>query len=327
MILILSTSYDTDSQLVLDWLKHYNANFVRLNDEDLMTGKTIIEFNPQNIESNFIINNGIKILLSEITVVWFRKFGFLHTYENVFGRSNDLTRYLYTEFSILRTLFLKSLDKKKWLNKRINMPSKFEVLTTAYNCGLVTPQTIITNNKKNLTNTFQEKSIISKSLNESKHIKMNDQTFSFFTTFIETLKDIQLDTFTPSLFQEYIDKKYELRIFYLDGKFYSMAIFSQMNEKTKIDFRNYDMEYPNRRIPYKLPKEIEKKLDKMMQVLGLNTGSIDMILTKKDEYVFLEVNPSGQFGMTSLPCNYNLHKKVAEKLIEFNNERQSGGVS
>jgi hypothetical protein len=38
-------------------------------------------------------------------------------------------------------------------------------------------------------------------------------------------------------------------------------------------------------------------------------------MTKKGEYVFLEVNPIGQFGMVSAPCNYNLEKKIAQYLI------------
>jgi D-alanine-D-alanine ligase-like ATP-grasp enzyme len=51
-----------------------------------------------------------------------------------------------------------------------------------------------------------------------------------------------------------------------------------------------------------------------MNKLDLNCGSIDMIVTPKNEYVFLEVNPVGQFGMVSYPCNYNLEKKIAEYL-------------
>jgi hypothetical protein len=31
--------------------------------------------------------------------------------------------------------------------------------------------------------------------------------------------------------------------------------------------------------------------------------------------VFLEVNPVGQFGMVSRPCNYQLERKVAELLL------------
>lgn len=95
-----------------------------------------------------------------------------------------------------------------------------------------------------------------------------------------------------------------------------MAIFSQENEKTKIDFRNYDFKNPNRVSRYQLPLSIEKKLSKLMKKIGLNTGSIDLIKAIDNYYYFLEVNPSGQFGMTSFPCNYYLHKKTANFLIK-----------
>ena len=45
------------------------------------------------------------------------------------------------------------------------------------------------------------------------------------------------DTFYPSLIQEEIEKVYEVRVFYLKGKCYAMAIFSQKNEKTQLDYR------------------------------------------------------------------------------------------
>ena len=97
-----------------------------------------------------------------------------------------------------------------------------------------------------------------------------------------------------------------------------MAIFSQNNEKTKIDFRNYDRDLPNRTEPYTLPFDVEEKICKMMNALKLNTGSLDLIKSRNNEFVFLEVNPSGQFGMTAFPCNYPLHKEVSDYLIKEN---------
>jgi D-alanine-D-alanine ligase-like ATP-grasp enzyme len=94
-----------------------------------------------------------------------------------------------------------------------------------------------------------------------------------------------------------------------------MAIFSQMDDKTNTDFRKYNIKKPNRNIPFQLPKSIEKKLWQFMQELELNTGSIDIVVDKSNNYYFLEVNPIGQFGMVSFPCNYLLEKKVAEHLI------------
>lgn len=91
-------------------------------------------------------------------------------------------------------------------------------------------------------------------------------------------------------------------------------MFSQNNDSSKIDFRNYSKK-PARRIPFELPEEIKKRTDHLMKTIGLNSGSIDMILTPDNEFYFLEVNPVGQFGMTSIPCNYKLEEIIASKLI------------
>lgn len=83
-----------------------------------------------------------------------------------------------------------------------------------------------------------------------------------------------------------IDKKYEIRTFYLKGKFYSMAIFSQNDSKTVVDFRNYNIEKPNRTVPYNLPKSITHKISQLMRNLEMNCGSIDLIYGKDDEFYF-----------------------------------------
>lgn len=67
----------------------------------------------------------------------------------------------------------------------------------------------------------------------------------------------------------------ELRVFYVLGEFYSMAIFSQENENTSIDFRNYDYDNPTNNAPYSLPAPSK---DKLIKLLNLRTGSIDLIL-------------------------------------------------
>lgn len=123
------------------------------------------------------------------------------------------------------------------------------------------------------------------------------------------------DSFLPSFVQEYIDKKYELRVFFLKGKFYSMAIFSQLDDQTKLDYRNYNRTKPNRAVPYKLPIVIEKKLTAFMNEVELNTGSIDIMVGTDDTYYFLEVNPIGQFEWLNENCNYYIEKEIANLLM------------
>jgi glutathione synthase/RimK-type ligase-like ATP-grasp enzyme len=100
---------------------------------------------------------------------------------------------------------------------------------------------------------------------------------------------------------------------------YSMAIFSQLDEQTKIDFRNYNYEKPNRCVPYKLPDYIEVKIEMLMNKLSLNTGSIDLVFTTDNEYYFLEVNPVGMFSPLTWPLNYTIEKDIAIFLANQNN--------
>lgn len=317
MILILSTPTDHDTQTVIDWLYDSNAPFFRLNDEDIMTGNTSFNLNPKNIQNSYIQKDNQKIFFKDIKVVWFRKFGFFLSYKDTFGKNSDLTKYIYSEFAVIRTNILSILKDKIWLNNRLKMLTKLEIIYLANEFGLNTPNSIVTSQKEVLTPFFLQNnsSLITKSIGDGNHIVFKNVKYPCYTQHITNINEIT-EKFSPSLFQAYIDKKYELRIFFLDGEFYSMVIFSQNNEKTKIDFRNYDFDFPNRKEPYRLPNSIESKLSMLMNKIGLNTGSIDMIKGLDDNYYFLEINPSGQFGMTGLPCNYNLHKKIANFLIK-----------
>lgn len=95
-----------------------------------------------------------------------------------------------------------------------------------------------------------------------------------------------------------------------------MTIFSQKNKKTQVDFRNYDHSCPNRNVPFKIPTWYEKKLLSLYKQLNLKSGSADIIVTPDDQFVFLEINPIGQFGWLSKNCNYYLEKLVSKHLIQ-----------
>ena len=118
----------------------------------------------------------------------------------------------------------------------------------------------------------------------------------------------------PVMAQEYVPKKLELRVTIVGEKIFTCAIYSQGSEKTKIDWRHYDSEKVKHEI-FKLPKEIEHKILLFMKEAGLKFGAIDMILTPKDEFVFLEVNPSGQFGWIEDLTGMPISKSIAELLI------------
>jgi len=193
---------------------------------------------------------------------------------------------------------------------------KTDVLNKAKKCGLTIPEWIITNNKTDLMPFFNKHKDIATKTFTPLWYHEEDCSFKNLTNKVSIDKDLDLipDTFPETFFQKYIEKKHELRVFYFQGKFYTMAILSQNNDQTEIDFRHYSKENPNRSIPFSLPPFYAKKLDKLSKLLNLQTGSFDILVDYNDAYHFLEVNPVGQFGMVSYPCNYNIERDIAVKL-------------
>lgn len=208
-----------------------------------------------------------------------------------------------------------------------NYTNKIENLVQAVNAGLTVPDTLVTNDIRELTAfAATRKKIISKDIafrpltltfNERYAVRIGQGVQLLSQQDIVALS--QRYESEPvagfSLYQQYIEKRYELRIFYLKGRCYAMAIFSQANEKTKTDFRNYDEERPNRCVPYQLPGLLQDKIQRLMQAIGMNCGSLDMIVTPELEFVFLEVNPVGQFQWLSRNCNYDIEQQLAIELM------------
>lgn len=331
MILILNTESEASCDLVTDWLDYYSADFSRLDETDLVEEENFLNLFDDN---SFVTNMTRKLKLNDVKTIWFRKFGFYaeKKIDNIysFGVQIDTVNHLKNEYNSYLTIFLKILNLNKnikWLtNPLILNSNKMEQLLAAKSNCLSVPQTIITSNKKVLLKFYKNnnKQIICKTIKDISHLKspVKDYYLLMYTNEInaENLNVIP-ESFFPSLFQVKIVKEMEIRSFYLDGIFYSMAIFSQNDTKTSVDFRRYNIGKQNRMVPYKLPLEIEIKLKNTFETLKLDTGSADLIKTAEGDYVFLEINPSGQYGFVSYCCNYHLDKKVAKHLIKLNNER------
>jgi ATP-GRASP peptide maturase of grasp-with-spasm system len=325
MILILSKSqYEHTTIDIMNHLDKLGGNYIRVNGDDLLTKGNV----TANINEGIININNRLFDAKDINVVfnrrWFDREDI--TYEEKIVKYKNCQRHemleaLKFEFSTLSQFFKSSFSKSTWIPDSTPV-NKLKVLLKAKNIGLLIPETYICSTKTELEAIFQQHStLITKSIGDLLPIHNNKNFINFLTKEItqEVLENLP-NTFFPSLFQKRIDKEYEVRIFYFFGKCYSMAIFSQRDKSTSVDFRNYNDENPNRTVPYSLPVQIEKKVVKLMRQLNLNTGSIDLMKNNRG-YYFLEVNPTGQFGMIEYPCNYPLAKIVAQKLIELDEKQ------
>lgn len=119
----------------------------------------------------------------------------------------------------------------------------------------------------------------------------------------------------PVIFQEYVPALFDLRITVVGDRIFAAAIHSQETEY-RVDFR-IDMNRA-RVEPHDLPIEVEKGLAEFMRRLGLVYGAIDMRLTPDGRFVFLEVNPAGQWlfieGRTGQPITATVARTLAGRL-------------
>lgn len=323
MILILSSSGDYSVNIVEDWLNFYQASFIRLNSENFIDDDFEIKITSREWLS--ILFNNEKYRFDNIGTVWFRKFYFTHISE--WSQKFPISQLKEKSFNHLNnqvkkvsefiTLILKD---KKWLTDPSTLPlNKMYVVYIAAKLGFTIPDTIITNTKSSISD---RRNYITKSICDStSFISPQGRRYFSYTNSLATKRNDSIpDRFLCSLIQEKIEKAYDLRVFYICGNIYSMAIFSQSDEQTKIDFRKYNWEKPNRSIPIDIPDDLKEKIHRLMFRLGLNTGSLDFIKGTDGIYYFLEINPTGQFGMMEAPCNYPLHKIVAETLIKMDSQ-------
>ncbi|WP_299459815.1 grasp-with-spasm system ATP-grasp peptide maturase [uncultured Microscilla sp.] len=318
MIVIATRKIDSSTNDIIDWIDGKGGTVVRVDEDNTLQRLHIVSGKGAN--NSFIQVNQQKIYFKDIVAFWHRKgqsfFADHPAYSLQLDTNHvDISEELAQEWAIVKEYLFFLLSQKRNLGNYFKSSlNKLIVQHQAQAIGLTIPQAFVLTAKEDALNLDLE--VITKALSEVAIISFDDATYCSYTTevtqdFIQTLPE----NFFPALMQEKIVKKYELRVFYLDGKCYSMAIFSQLDQQTAVDFRVYNMTKPNRTVPYQLPQDLEEKIDKLMHELQLNTGSLDFMVTQDNEFYFLEVNPVGQFGMVSLPCNYYLEKKIADYLL------------
>jgi ATP-GRASP peptide maturase of grasp-with-spasm system len=321
MIFISTSADDYSTFKVIRWLKYLKKDFVVVNTLNEMVIKSICLSNEKTDINVGFTKDKKSLNFNAITSYWYRRGSLINTLEPF--EFNEMDPQLKKE--VVATVNAERLTYRHYfdnfLSSFANNINKFEdnntnkliSLQAAKDCGILIPETYILTKKSDLERVLQTRKLI---------VKNSSQGAVFAETYFEGLvkkfDHIDLentpDSFAPTLFQVLINKKYEIRSFMLKNTFFSSVIFSQNDPRTAIDFRNYNNKRPNRVSPFILPEEIEKKLLKLSEKLNLNSGSFDLLVDKENRIYFLEVNPIGQFGQVSRPCNYNVEKVIAENL-------------
>lgn len=184
--------------------------------------------------------------------------------------------------------------------------------------GFKIPNSIITNSYDKATKFFKEN-------NEKCIIKpiksgLIEDTTESKVVFTNVLKSIPENpekiSSNPNYFQSHIIKKGDIRAIVVGKKIFATFIHSQDYLKTKTDWRKGEMNLKHTKI--NLPNDINDKCIALLQKLKLRYGAIDFILDENDNYVFLEINPNGQWAWIEKQTGYNITQEIV-KLLQYEN--------
>lgn len=215
--------------------------------------------------------------------------------------------------------FLDGLTVARWVNepqRNLQGGNKVRQLRLAARSGLAIPRTLVTNDAEQVRHFFRELGgqmvaklllPLSQSMDRSGPFMPTSEVGEEDLAALETLR------YAPMIFQERVAKALELRAMYVGGRLYTGAIDARASAAGKIDWRMAEGDACWQ--PGSLPAEVSARLARLMDELGLVYGAIDLILTPAGEYVFLEVNPLGEWGMLEQELGLPISHAVAEALL------------
>ncbi|HWI72198.1 MAG TPA: hypothetical protein VNT55_09595 [Baekduia sp.] len=165
--------------------------------------------------------------------------------------------------------------------------------------GLTIPETLVTNRPAAAEAFLDEHDsatgTIYKRLSSMLLFTADGALTAFQTEKVDAAARSKLDhvAVTPCLFQRYVPKAYEIRATVVGETVIAASVDSQSSAHGQTDWRvDAGLTWE----PYQLPESVEQALRAIVADLGLIFGAVDLIRDPDGGYVFLEVNPSGQWA-------------------------------
>ncbi len=319
MILIISHLADEHATEVLKHLGRTGANFL-LFDTARFPREIRLNIGHRTYARSTLsaVVDGVQRDLTTVKTVWWRR-------PQPFGIDKTMTggddrNFAFGECQAAIMGLWSCLDAH-WINN----PEHDEVaarkayqLKVAAGLGLRIPRTLITNDP------LEAAAFIDREGANGTIYKAFSATERAWreTRLLKPEERAQLDAvqFAPVIFQEHIKADIDLRITVIGEEIFPAEILSGETDY-HVDFRMTMHVAPIR--AHVLPDEIVAKLHAFMGALGLIYGAIDMRLTPEGEYVFLEVNPAGQWLFIEQRTGQPITAALVERLLKTDRAAKS----
>jgi glutathione synthase/RimK-type ligase-like ATP-grasp enzyme len=211
-------------------------------------------------------------------------------------------------------------NQARWMNgieQGRRAESKILQLNLAAGLGLRVPDTLITNNPRDVEDFYRlhQGRIITKLLLPSA-VSMDASPDFSYTCLVQAdhLKFLEQVRAQPQIFQPFLAKKKEYRAVCVGGRFLVGGLTVPSEGPLSVDWRQATVEDGLSWQPASLPQQVETKLLALMEALELKFGVFDLVDCGDGEPYFLEVNQAGEWGMLERDLGLPIAQAIAEGL-------------
>ncbi len=210
---------------------------------------------------------------------------------------------------------LAALPAVLWVNEPARMADariKPYQLAVAARCGLTTPRTLITNRPEDVAAFAQQVGrIVTKSL-AIVNVREHNQTGVLYTTEVpEEDWNHPGIAATAHLFQELIPRAYEVRLTFVAGECFACALEPDSPDGA-IDIRAHGEQV--RQTAIQAHEAVADGVRAIMDQLGLVFGAFDFLVRPDGDWVFIELNPNGQWAWTEQAAGLPISTALADLL-------------
>lgn len=239
-----------------------------------------------------------------IDSVWYRRPRAAHVPGYV--HESDV-EYTYNECTELYRAFVFGSTRAFWINtigSQLTCSNKVLQLRHAIDCGVAVPETLVSNDPAEVRDfVARQERTIYKPLRGAAW-EIDGKVHGTYTTPI-TAAELPSDRMLaacPGIYQSLVKKRYEVRAQFFGSTCIAVKIDSLGMQYGEFDWRRFQAVSSPGAVPWRLPRDVYLACRQIMQRLDIVSGAFDFIVDTEDRWVFLEVNPVGQFAFLELWC-------------------------
>jgi glutathione synthase/RimK-type ligase-like ATP-grasp enzyme len=314
-ILIITNDHDEHADAVIRELNRRGVEVLRFHPEEFPHAASIsIEIHDGRIEGE-VRNADRAVSLNEICAAWYRRARNLFEGRRVTLTSEKLENYVKAQSNATLVALCENLQTL-WVGqpqKLRRAEVKALQLAEASKAGLQTPPTLISNDVEQVSAFVDALGDADCAIKPLMALGVTDEDGYRLplTTTLPPGHSLDSVALAPSIFQPYVEKAFELRCVVIGERIFCAKLDSQASETTRTDWRAGAPEHEI----FVLPEHVEAALRRLMDSFELNFASLDMIVTPEGEFVFLELNPNGQWLWLELELGLPLVATMADLLM------------